>query len=167
MNQSEMFEISYTFDTDLQTAFEMWTDPNSFSNWLGPDGSVMRFLTTAVIEGGTSLWTMTTDDGQTKYGLISYKTISPNRLLVYTQNFSDQNGQFIKAPFSATYPDFLLTTVNFSKVENAVRLDLKWEIYGNASEIEKQTFSEMKDLMKVSWMAFFRKMELLLLEKNN
>lgn len=75
----------------------------------------MTFLTINVIEGGTSLWTMTTDDGMTKFGQINFKVIKPNQLLTYTQNFCDKDGNFIKASFSDTYPDFLLTTVNFQK----------------------------------------------------
>lgn len=43
MSQDETFEISYTFKTDMKTAFEMWTDHNSFSSWLGPKGAKMIF----------------------------------------------------------------------------------------------------------------------------
>ncbi len=162
MNQDEIFEISYTFKTEMKTAFEMWTNPDTFSSWLGPDGAEMTFLTANVIENGTSLWTMTTLDGLTKFGHINFKTIKPNELLVYTQNFCDKDGNFIKAPFSATYPDTLLTTVKFSEKENATNVNVKWEIFGNATEQEKQTFNEMKEIMKVGWTASFQKLDTLL-----
>jgi uncharacterized protein YndB with AHSA1/START domain len=162
MNQDETFEISYTFKTDLKKAFEMWTKPDIFSSWLGPDGAEMKFLSANVIEGGSSLWTMTTPDGLTKFGQINYKTIKPNQLLVYTQNFSDKDGNFIKDPFSDTYPDSLLTTVKFSEEENITRMTVKWDIYGNATEQEKKTFASMKDIMKVGWTASFQKLDSLL-----
>ncbi len=162
MNQDDIFEISYTFKTDIKTAFEMWTNPNSFSSWLGPDGAEMTFLTANVVEGGTSLWTMTTPDGLTKFGQINFNTIKPNDFLVYTQNFCDKDGNFIKAPFSSTYPDYLLTTVNFSEAENATKVSVKWGIFGNATEQEKQTFTEMKEIMKVGWTASFHKLDNLL-----
>lgn len=162
MKQDEFFEISYTFKTGMKKAFEMWINPDFFSSWLGPDGAEMTFLTANVVEGGTSFWTMTTDDGMTKFGQINYKTIRPNRLLVYTQNFCDRDGNFIKAPFSDTYPDYLLTTVNFSEKENTTEVTVKWEIYGNATEQEKQTFRGMKEIMKVGWTASFQKLNTLL-----
>lgn len=162
MNQNDIFEISYTFKTDMKTVFEMWTNPDSFSSWLGPDGAEMTFLTTNVVEGGTLLWTMTTPDGLTKFGQINFKTIKPNQLLVYTQNFCDKDGNFIKAPFSATYPDSLLTTVNFSAEENTIKVNVKWEIFGNATEQEKQTFTGMKEIMKGGWTASFEKLDNLL-----
>jgi uncharacterized protein YndB with AHSA1/START domain len=114
-DQKALFEITHVFETDLQTAFSMWTHPDNFSKWLGPDGAVMTFLKADVKEGGASHWTMSTADGSTKYGQLHYKIINPKSHLVYTQHFCDKNGDFIKAPFSATYPDYLLTTVHFVK----------------------------------------------------
>ncbi|MCD8538847.1 MAG: SRPBCC domain-containing protein [Leadbetterella sp.] len=163
MKQDETFEISYTLRTDRKTVFEMWINPGSFSDWLGPDEAVMTFLETNVAEGGTSLWTMITPDGMTKFGQISFKTIEPDQLLVYTQNFCDKDGNFTKAPFSATYPDYLLTTVHFSEEEdNGTGIHVKWEIFGKATEQEKQTFSGMKEIMKTGWTDSFRKLEALL-----
>jgi len=162
MSQDETFEISYTFRTDKKTAFEMWTNPGRFSSWLGPDGAEMTFITANVVEGGTSLWTMTTPDGLTKFGQINFKTIQPDDLLIYTQNFCDKDGNFIKAPFSATYPDYLLTTIRFSEEENATTVKVKWEIFGNANPQERQTFTEMKEIMKTGWTASFQKLETLL-----
>lgn len=166
MIQDETFEISHTFKADMKAVFEMWTDPDSFSSWLGPDGAKMSFLTTNVFEGGTSLWTMTTNDGMTKFGQINYKTIKPNQLLVYTQNFCDKDGNFIKAPFSDTYPDYLLTTVNFSEEDNETTIKVKWEIFGNATEQEKRTFTDLKEIMKVGWTASFQKLDTLI-KKNH
>jgi len=122
----------------------------------------MTFITANVVEGGTSLWTMTTPDGLTKFGQINFKTIRPDDLLIYTQNFCDKDGNFIKAPFSATYPDYLLTTVRFSEEENATKVKVQWEIFGNANERERQTFTEMKEIMKTGWTASFQKLETLL-----
>lgn len=162
MNQDDIFEINYTFKTDIKTAFEMGTNPDSFSSWLGPDGAEMTFLMANVVENGTSLWTMTTSDGLKKFGQINFKTIKPNDLLIYTQNFCDKNGNFIKAPFSATYPDTLLTTVQFSEKDNAINVNVKWEILGNSTEQGKETFTGMREIMKGGWTASFQKLETLL-----
>lgn len=117
MNLNSTFEIKSTFTQDIESVFEMWTNPDSFSRWLGPDGAEMKFLTANVAEGGSSFWTMNTADGLTKFGKIDYKAINPNHLLVYTQHFCDAQGNFIKAPFSETYPDTLLTIVRFTQTK--------------------------------------------------
>lgn len=162
MTGQETFEISYAFQTGAKNAFEMWTNPEHFSSWLGPDGAEMAFIKANVVEGRTSLWTMTTPDGLTKFGQINFKTITPNTLLIYTQNFCDKDGHFIKAPFSATYPDSLLTTVSFSEKDDVTSVKVIWEISGHAAEEEKQTFVSMKELMKTGWTASFEKLNAML-----
>lgn len=162
MDNGNTFEISYSFKNDLKKVFEMWTNPDSFASWLGPDGAEMKFLTTDVSEGGSSFWTMTTPDGLTKFGKINFKTIRPNELLVYSQNFYDKDGNFNKAPFSNTYPDSLLTTINFSQNGDTTNLTMKWEINGSATEQEKETFAGMRDIMKGGWTASFVKLDKLL-----
>lgn len=98
----------------------------------------------------------------TKYGQINFKTINSPHILVYTQNFCDKDGNFIKAPFSDTYPDYLLTTIDFSEENNIIKVTMKWKIYGIATEQEKQTFTGMKEVMKIGWTASFHKLEALL-----
>jgi len=73
-----------------------------------------------------------------KCGQINFKAIKPNQLLVYAQNFCDKDGSFIKAPFSATYPETLLTTVNFLEKDNATNVNVKWDIFGNERDNESR-----------------------------
>ncbi len=83
--------------------------------------------------------------------------------MVYVQNFSDKNGNFIKAPFSETYPDCLMLTADFlQEAENKVKMTFKWEIFGESTEIERKTFNEMKPYMVKGWNESFEKIETLL-----
>lgn len=91
-NREDTFVISQTFETDKKTLFNMWTDPETYTSWMGPTGAEMSFLNSDVKENGTALWQMTTPDQLTKYGKLHYKTINPNQQLVYVQNFSDKDG---------------------------------------------------------------------------
>ena len=159
----DTFIINHSFEADIKTVFEMWVNPEHFSRWLGPKDSTMSFISVGVKEGGTSLWSMTTADGQTKYGKFNYKKISPHHLLVYTQNFCDKDGKLSKPPFSAPYPDMLLTTVTFvEEGANETRVNVKWEVFSEATETERQTFYEMKSIMNGGWNGSFDKLESLL-----
>lgn len=130
---------------------------------MGPADAEMSFLSADVREGGTAHWQMLTPDGLTKFGKLHYRTIRPNNQLVYLQHFSDRDGNFIKAPFSDTYPDNLLLTVDFEQVaEDQVKMVVKWEIYGESSELERKTFNGMKPFMVKGWGESFDKMEKLL-----
>lgn len=159
----DTFIIARSFASDILTVFEAWTHPDTFSKWLGPKDSNMVFISTDIREGGTSLWSMTTGDGQTKYGQLNYKTIQTPEHLVYTQNFCDQYGNLTKPPFAPTYPDMLLTTVTFAQEDShETRVTVKWEVYGEATEAERQTFHDMKPLMMGGWSGSFDKLDSIL-----
>ena len=165
-NSEATFVISHTFNTDLNTLFNMWIIPEIYTSWMGPAGADMSFLNADVKEEGIAHWQMTTPDGLIKYGKLHYKTINPNKELVYVQYFCDKDGNFIKAPFSKTYPDSLLLSVNFVQdFENKIKMTVKWEIYGESNETERKTFSDMKPFMVKGWEESFDKIEALLKSK--
>lgn len=159
----DTFVIHRSFEANLKTVFEAWTNPEAFSQWLGPIGSTMTFLKANIQEGETSLWQMVSEEGDAKFGQLHYKKIRPSQELVYTQNFCDKAGHLTKPPFSSTYPDTLLTTVKFAEEgPEQARVTVKWEIEGNASEAERKTFHEMKALMTSGWNGSFDKLDALL-----
>jgi len=165
-NREDIFVIGRTFETDADTLFNMWVDPEIYTSWMGPAGADMSFINVDVREGGTAHWQMTTSDGLTKFGKLHYKNINPNHQLVYVQNFCDKDGNFIKPPFLENYPDSLLLSVNFDQeTDNKIKMTVKWEIYGEPKEIERKTFNEIKPHMVKGWSESFDKIEELLKSK--
>ncbi len=161
-SQRDVFVINRSFDATIENVYQMWIDPDKFVQWMGPNGAAMSFLSQNIKEGGISLWSMTLGD-QAKYGQLKYQKIGPPELLVYTQNFCDQEGHLTKAPFSDTYPETLLTTVKLCKEDSQrTRVTVQWEIAGKRSEVEKKTFIEMKSAMTTGWNESFDKMDDLL-----
>ncbi|TGM81955.1 SRPBCC domain-containing protein [Leptospira mtsangambouensis] len=160
-----VFVINRTFKASSKLVFEAWVNPDRFTKWLGPKGASMYFIKADVKEGRTSLWSMTTADGKTKFGTLHYKIINSSDLIVYTQNFSDISGNLVKAPFSQAYPDKLLTTVHFSPDgSNSTKVSVRWEIFGNATDAERQTFQSLKPVMQIGWSDSFDKLDSILLE---
>lgn len=165
-NREYTFVISYSFETDANTLFNMWIEPKIYTRWMGPAGADMSFINADIREGGTAHWQMKTPGETTKFGKLHYKIIDPNYLLVYVQNFCDKDGNFIKAPFSNTYPDRLLLTVHFAhETDYKVKMTVKWEIFGESTEIERKTFNDMKPYMVKGWGESFEKIETLLKSK--
>lgn len=156
----DSFFINRSFDADIRTVFEMWVDPAHLSQWMGPKGSTMSFIRIDVREGGSSLFAMTDAEGQLMYGKIDYRNISPHHLLIYTQNFCDENGKLAKPPFAPTWPDAMLTTVTFSAEGPAeTRVTVKWEVHGEATDTERRTFHDAKTGMSDGWNESFDKLE--------
>jgi uncharacterized protein YndB with AHSA1/START domain len=160
MHGKDSFMITRSFATTLSSMFDMWINPQSFSSWLGPAGSTMQFMTENMKEGGSSLWSMTTDDGQTKYGKINYLKISAPSTLIYTQNFCNKDGKLCKPAFAPTYPDSILTTVLLTEeAPTQTRVTVKWEVHGDATEVERKTFHDMKSQMTIGWNSSFDKID--------
>jgi uncharacterized protein YndB with AHSA1/START domain len=155
-----VFLINRSFAADQRTLFDMWVTPEHYVQWMGPRGSAMSFLRADVREGGSALWAMTMADGSTKHGVLGYRTIRPCDLFVYSQHFSDSSGSLRKPSFAPTYPDRLLTTVTFTpEGANETRVTVRWEILGDATAGERETFDSMKTSMTPGWTDAFDKLE--------
>src|SRR6516164_6019643 len=54
----EKFVINRTFDAPLDVMFEMWTNPDHFSQWLPPTGFEMQFMRCDIRPGGSGFYCM-------------------------------------------------------------------------------------------------------------
>lgn len=159
-NKKDAFIINRSFAADQKTVFEMWANPEHLAKWMGPAGADMDFIKVNAAEGGSSLYYMKNADGSTMYGQIHYKTIRPHDLMIYSQNFSDKDGNLAKPPFAPTWPDSMLTKVTFTdEGDNETRVTVQWEVNGNATDVERQTFHEAKAGMTGGWTGSFDKLE--------
>ena len=52
----EQFVINRTFDAPLEVMFEMWTNPEHFSQWLPPTGFEMEFIRADIRPGGSTFY---------------------------------------------------------------------------------------------------------------
>lgn len=161
-NQKDVFIINRTFKANQSTLFNLWTDPDHFSNWMGPTGSRMDLIHVDVKEGGSLHYSMINADGTQMFGMVNYLTIQPHELLVYTQNFCDEIGDLTKPPFAPTWPDRMLTTVRFyAEGPDETRITLRWEIEGPATKVERKTFNDAKPGMTGGWTGSFDKLDTL------
>lgn len=158
--QKDIFVINRSFEADLETMFDLWTKPEHFCRWMGPTGSSMEFLETDVRVGGINHYKMSIAEGSEMYGLIEYKEIDAPQKLVYMQCFCDENKVLCKPPFSPNWPDRMLTTVLFNdEGDGHIRITLKWEIHGEATDEERRAFHDEKPGMTIGWTGSFDKLE--------
>lgn len=158
-SSKEVFVINRSFDTDIETMYELWTNPKHVMNWTPPTGFTGRYISADIRPGGESFYEMA-GNGFTMYGKARYLEMTKPTRLVYTQIFTDKNGSISRHPMAPTWPEAMKTTVTFHE-EGArqTRVTVEWEVFGAASAIEHETFKGAKGGMTQGWTGSFDKLE--------
>ena len=90
--------IERSFDAPVDLIWQMWTSPEHFAAWYGPDGATIPVAKMDVRVGGTRLVSM---EIQTPNGAMQmwfageYIEVLENERLVYTEFISDENGKVL------------------------------------------------------------------------
>ncbi len=156
----EIFVINRTFEAPLELMFKMWTDPQHFSKWLAPTGSEMNFIRSDIQAGGGTFYYMTSAGGAKMYGRASYLEVSRPGRIVYTQQFCDENEKITRHPLAPTWPETMLTTVTLTEEgSEQTRVTVTWEVFGNATREELETFMKARGGMTQGWSGSFEKLE--------
>jgi uncharacterized protein YndB with AHSA1/START domain len=87
--------VTRVFDAPLREVWRAWTDPESVKRWWGPQGFTAPVARMDVREGGTSLVSMRSPEGQDMYNTWTYEAVEPEKRLVYTVRFADQDGNAV------------------------------------------------------------------------
>lgn len=159
-SKKDVFVINRTFNAPLNLMFDMFTDPKHFSEWLPPTGFTMKYLKADIKAGGTSFYCMTGAGDMKMYGKTMYKEITKPNRIVYTQVFCDENENITRHPMAPTWPETMLTTITLAaEGDDKTRVNITWEVAGNATDAERDTFNKAKSGMTQGWSGSFDKLE--------
>jgi len=87
--------IERSFDAPPALIWQMWTEPEHFKAWYGPDGVTVPVAKMDVRAGGSRLvcLEMDTPGGLRRMWFTGeYREVVQNQRLVYTESMSDENG---------------------------------------------------------------------------
>lgn len=101
------------FPAPPDTIWKLWTQPEHFAAWYGPEGSTIPVATIDLRVGGTRLLCMnvTTPRGpMTMWFTGVYLEIVENRRLVYTDAMSDEHGNVLTSEQAGMPPGHPTTT---------------------------------------------------------
>lgn len=93
--------IERSFDAPVDLIWQMWTDPEHFKAWYGPDGATIPFAKMDVRFGGTRLVCMEVQSPggpRQMWFTGEYREVVHNERLVYTESMSDENGNVSSSP---------------------------------------------------------------------
>ncbi len=97
--------IERIFDAPVDLIWQMWTQPDHFKKWYGPEGMSVPVAEMDVRVGGRRLVSMESPDGSMKMWMTGeYLEVVPNERLVYTDSMSDEDGNVI-SPSAMGMPD--------------------------------------------------------------
>jgi len=90
--------IERTLDAPAELVWQMWTDPEHFKAWYGPDGATIPVAEMDVRVGGSRLvgMEMETPGGKMQMWFTGeYREVVENERLVYTESMSDEDGNIV------------------------------------------------------------------------
>ena len=105
--------IERSFDAPADLIWQMWTDPEHFRAWYGPDGATVPVAKMDVRVGGSRLvcMEMETPGGLTRMWFTGeYREVVENERLVYTESMSDENGNILSPSDMGLPPGHPATT---------------------------------------------------------
>jgi uncharacterized protein YndB with AHSA1/START domain len=90
--------IKRSFAAPVDFIWSLWTDPEHFKAWFGPDGATIPVATMDVRVGGTRLvcMEMQTPNGPMQMWFTGeYLQVVENERLVYTESMADEHGNAV------------------------------------------------------------------------
>lgn len=90
--------ISREFKTNIETVFEAWSKAGHMQQWWGQDGMETIVKSFVFKPGGVFHYAFVLTDGIRLWGKFEYGEIEPTNKIVFTNSFSDENGETMKAP---------------------------------------------------------------------
>ena len=97
-NSKEAVVIERTFNAATDLIWQMWTDPEHFKKWYGPNGFSVPVAEMDLRVGGERLICMASPDGSMKMWTTGeYVEIVLHQRLVYTESMADEHGNVLSS----------------------------------------------------------------------
>ena len=110
--------IKRTFNAPLKKVWDAWTDPELIKCWWGPEHFTSPVIKMDFKVGGKYLFCMRSPEGVDYWSAGEIREIDPLQRIVYTDSFSDSEGNIIPAlsyGMKGDWPDKLLITLFFEE----------------------------------------------------
>jgi uncharacterized protein YndB with AHSA1/START domain len=144
--------ITRVFDAPRELVWKAWTEPERVKKWWGPTAFTAPVIKINLRVGGTYLYCMRSPEGQDFWSTGVFREIVPTERLVFTDSFSDAQGNIVPASqygMTRDWPSELLITVIFEEVDGKTKMTMR-----QAGIPE----GEMRDMTIAGWNGSFDKL---------
>ena len=94
MSENDQIVIERVLNAPIGLIWQMWTEPEHFKKWYGPNGATIPVAEMDVRIGGKRLICMEMR-GMKMWTVGEDTTIVPNTRLAYTESMADENGNVV------------------------------------------------------------------------
>lgn len=129
-NAKKAIVIDRVLNLPLNKVWKAWTEPEGFKKWWGPEDYTCPSSEVDFRVGGKYLHCMRSSNGDEFWSTGVYKEIIPYKKQVFTDSFSDEEGNVIPASahnMPGEWPLELLITVIFEENGEKTKLKLQHE----------------------------------------
>lgn len=119
--------IERIFDAPVELIWKLWTQPEHFKNWYGPQNFSIPVAEMDLCIGGKRLicMEMPTPDGSMKMWTTGeFLEIVENQRLVYTESMSDEHGNIIEQTGSGGSPTTTQVMVVLEQLANGTKMTM-------------------------------------------
>ena len=144
--------IERTFDMPVDKVWKAFSDSEQMKKWFSPKDFTTPSSSIDFREGGKYLNSMKGADGKETWSTGTFKEIIHNRKIVYSDSFSDSNGNIVSASYynmPGNWDDALQVSVEFEEKDGRTKMKLTHEGLPN----------EAADDCKEGWQQCFDKLE--------
>lgn len=163
MNEVNEVVFERIFNSTPEMVFKAWTDPEMIKKWWGPEHFYAPSIKIDLRVGGKYIFAMHGPEGsqwdKDMYSAGIYKEIVPNKKLVVTDYFSDENGDKASPTehgLDSNMPQDMTVTVLFDDLGDG---KTKLSIVYPKPESKEQLEAMLKSGMKEGWNSSLDKLE--------
>jgi len=117
--------IERTFDAPVDLIWQLWTQPEHFKNWYGPQGFSVPVAEMDVRVGGKRRVCMemqTPEHSMTFWTTGEYLEVVPNQRLVYTEIVADEDGNMVEGMNDGDQPTITEVTVLLENLDGRTKM---------------------------------------------
>ena len=150
----EEFIIEHEFNAPKKLVFNAFADADALGEWWGPVECVNTVLKLDFRPGGIFHYKME-QNGKASYGRFVFGDIQPYDLLEFTNAFSDEHANVVKAPFDIQLPLEIFYRLHFTEKNGKTTIRLTGQPV-RASQEEQAVFQSINTSMREGFGATFK-----------
>jgi uncharacterized protein YndB with AHSA1/START domain len=150
-----------TFAAPPELVWRAWSEAEALNQWWGPHIFENRVLSLDFRPGGSFHYAMKMPSGDETFGRFIYDEVDPPRRLRYRSAFADADGNAVRAPWDATFPLEIASTVTLEAVDGGTKLTLRAAPHNPTAE-EAAAFEGLRGSMDQGFNGTLDQLELYL-----
>ena len=157
MSEGKELVITRTFNAPRKLVYKAFSEAEALAQWWGPKGAEIGVNKFDFKPGGIFHYSMQSPMGD-MWGRFYYMEIVEPERIVFTNSFSDKNGNITRAPFSNDFPLEIMNILTLKEQEGKTTVTLKGSPI-NATEAEFNFFTNMFSGMQQGFAGTFDQLE--------